>query len=102
MTTTNDDGIHPMVMKAARAYLEMDDGDSAPLEFYITKATRILTVCGALELLEAFEEWKRLGDSGCSHDDWQNCLNKRDTIIAKARDVPSDGKSQSDYEANSR
>jgi hypothetical protein len=61
MTTTNDGGIHPMVMKAARVLARLD-GCANWADFsqvYIDQAQAALTECGALECLEALEKHQK-------------------------------------------
>ncbi len=61
MTTTNDGGIHPMVMKAARAMAEHEGEKYGPSAWelyshaYVAMAQAALNACGALECLEALE-----------------------------------------------
>jgi len=64
MTTTNNGGIHPIVMKAAKAQFACDfslSADDDPelwenfRDSYVRDAQRVLTECGALECLEALE-----------------------------------------------
>lgn len=64
MTTTNDGGIHPMVMKAARAQnaiaarmtgMNPQQAWLIYREFHVKDATEMLTECGALECLAVVE-----------------------------------------------
>lgn len=63
MTTTNDGGIHPMVMKAARALAKSQgcspDFFPAFVEQYVEQAKATLTECGALECLNALNSLSR-------------------------------------------
>lgn len=72
MTTTNDGGIHPMVMKAARAIAESDGYPWELLSDYglsrvVRQAQAALTECGALECLEALEECEPILDGKVQH-----------------------------------
>lgn len=61
MTTTNDGGIHPMVMKAARAMAAAEAEFYGPITWdmyqhaYIRLAQTALAECAALECLEALD-----------------------------------------------
>ena len=37
------------------------------------------------ELVDALEEWQKLGNEGCSHEAWEACLKKRDAALANAK-----------------
>jgi hypothetical protein len=105
MTTTNDGGIHPMVMKAARSLCAQED--AVDPEFYwqhfghkfIARAQAALTDCGALECLEAakglhrklYEVAERHNDRSCDYDVCPE-IRAYESAIAKARDLSSAGK----------
>jgi hypothetical protein len=88
MTTTNDGGIHPMVMKAARKANEIasrecntcpEDGWKLYWSEYIRDAHEMLTECGALESLQALEAYENAQtgyDSDAAHMLAYNALTK--------------------------
>ena len=93
MTTTNDGGIHPMVLKAARTLCNQIfrgtrfDADAMwhkQREHYVCDAHEILTECGALELLEKAE----YAHESLSYPPAREALG---AAIAKALDVSSAG-----------
>jgi hypothetical protein len=92
MTTTNDGGIHPMVMKAARALAAYDGWDlsKTPHADYIEAAQAALTECGALECLEALERLRGEWDYQCSKGNVPEGRVEAETAdkaIAKAKAV---------------
>ena len=98
MTTTNNGGIHPMVMKAAKSWFASEMGVSAaddPEEWdaqsavQIRRAKAALTECGALECLEACESFVRKVDDGKARSKESYAQMKE--AIAKARDLSSAG-----------
>jgi len=103
MTTTNDGGIHPMVMKAARAAFAVRYGclPEDAIEQWdacggdmILESQAALTECGALECFEALKrlsgEWAYQCSKG-NVPEGRVEAEMADKAIAKARDVSSDG-----------
>ncbi len=110
MTTTNDGapGVHPMVMKAARArckrYAE-HTGQGEPGVWsmfgqeFTEEAFDSLTECGALECFDSAVSLLNIEDAGDEECDdaallmmhQQNAVESARLGVAKARDVSSDG-----------
>lgn len=96
MTTTNDGGIHPMVMKAAKLQFAIDAGISANdapdawasfRDEFVRNALKVLTECGALECLEALESireyWNRDQNETAMADACWHAVNTADETISK-------------------
>jgi hypothetical protein len=90
MTTTNDGGIHPMVMKAARGLCrevarQMEESDSElwsiERENLILAAQAALTECGAMESFQALESARGYVAQVVSVDGEE--VSEIDNIIAK-------------------
>ena len=95
MSTTNDGGIHPMVMKAAKSWFASNTGftaEDAPGEWesisllYIENAQAALEACGALECLKALESF--VNNSSAQVNMPVECEHG-EVAIAKARDLSS-------------
>ena len=84
MNTTNDGGIHSMVMKAAQTIstmcgLNWDEMPDSERKEAIQVMQAALTECGALECLEALERLARLGN-GEHYGNSDGNMIARDTI----------------------
>jgi hypothetical protein len=87
MTTTNDGSIHPMVMKAARAYYfarwretpeQSPEWWDACKQKLIAQMQAALTECGALECLEALEKFGKAETPA----DWEQAESASSSAIA--------------------
>lgn len=72
-------------MKALELAVEQDVYVGGSLGAETASELRRLAELNA-ELLEALTLWKKCGENGCSHDEWENCLLTRDNAIAKAKE----------------